>query len=267
VLRFVGHGPADELGPVCAPSDRRAAARALRGVLTETGWDVFLGERLPGEGWGVLLGAKTLRREGSPVLRLAGANIDELWSTQLRSQLRYKQRRLERDHEVRFRLADDRDRLDADLDILFSLHAARWGAETSSFSIRRAFHREFAARAFERGWLRLWLMEVDDKAVSAWYGFRFSGVESYYQGGRDPAWARSSVGLILLAHTIRAAAADGMHEYRFLRGGEGFKYRFATDDPGIETVGIGHGPVGRVLFGASGLLPEAVVPAIRRLAS
>ena len=26
-LRFVGHGPADQLGPVCAPEDRQAVAR------------------------------------------------------------------------------------------------------------------------------------------------------------------------------------------------------------------------------------------------
>jgi dTDP-4-amino-4,6-dideoxygalactose transaminase/CelD/BcsL family acetyltransferase involved in cellulose biosynthesis len=270
VLRFIGHGPADELGPVCAPSDHVAAARALRSVLAETRWDIFLGERLGGEGWGALLGAKTLRRESSPVLKLDGVGVEELeasWSSKLRKQLRYDQRRLERDHGMRFRLADDRDRLDADLDTLFRLHTARWGRGGSSFSIREAFHREFAVQAFERGWLRLWFLEADGKPVSVWYGFRFSGVESHYQGGRDPAWGRSSVGSVLLAHTIRAAAADGMQEYRFLRGGESFKYRFATGDPGIETVGIGRGPLGRAALEASSLLPEAVVPAIRRLAA
>jgi dTDP-4-amino-4,6-dideoxygalactose transaminase/CelD/BcsL family acetyltransferase involved in cellulose biosynthesis len=266
VLRFVGHGPADELGPVCAPADQIVATRALRRVLAETRWDIFLGERLSGDGWGALLGAKTLRRESSPVLRFDGVSVDELessWSSKLRKQLRYDQRRLEREHNVVFRLADDPARLDADLDSLFRLHAARWGG--SSFTIREAFHRDFAARAFERGWLRLWFLEVDGKAVSTWYGFRFMGVESHYQGGRDPAWRRSSVGSILLAHTIRAAAADGMQEYRFLRGAEKFKYRFATDDPQIETVGMGRGPLGRAALEASSLLPERLVPGIRRL--
>jgi len=261
VLRFIGHGPADELGPVCAPSDRVVAARALHRVLAETHWDIFLGERLAGEGWGALLGAKTLRRESSPVLKLDGVSVEELessWSSKLRKQLRYDHRRLERDHGMRFRLADDRDHLDADLRSLFRLHAERWGRDRSSFGIREAFHQDFAARAFERGWLRLWFLEVDDKPVSAWYGFRFNGVESHYQGGRDPAWGRWSVGSILLAHTIRAAAADGMQEYRFLRGDESFKYRFATEDPGIETVGMGYGPIGRAALEASSLLPEAV---------
>jgi CelD/BcsL family acetyltransferase involved in cellulose biosynthesis len=268
VLRFIGHGPADELGPVCAPSDRVVAARALRRMLAGTQWHIFLGERLAGEGWGALLGAKTLRRERSPVLKLDGMSVDELeqsWSSKLRKQLRYDERRLERDHGMRFRLAGDRDRLDADLDSLFRLHAVRWGRDRTSFGIREAFHRDFAARAFERGWLRLWFLEVAGKPVSAWYGFRFSGVESHYQGGRDPEWGRWSVGSVLLAHTIRAAAADGVQEYRFLRGDESFKYRFATEDPGIETVGMGHGPLGRAALEASSVMPEALVPSIRRL--
>src|SRR5436305_4259921 len=33
VLRLVGHGPADELGPACAPEDRPLAAAGLREAL------------------------------------------------------------------------------------------------------------------------------------------------------------------------------------------------------------------------------------------
>ena len=33
VLRFVGHGAADQLGPVCAPADRERVAAALRPLL------------------------------------------------------------------------------------------------------------------------------------------------------------------------------------------------------------------------------------------
>jgi alkylation response protein AidB-like acyl-CoA dehydrogenase len=69
-------------------------------------------------------------------------------------------------------------------------------------------------------------------------GFRLAGVESYYQAGRDPRWNRYHVGLVLLAHAIQQAAYDSMTEYRLLRGGEPYKYRFATTDPGLETVGV-----------------------------
>ena len=46
--------------------------------------------------------------------------------------------------------------------------------------------------------------------VAAWYGFRFAGIESYYQSGRDPEWDRHAVGAGILEHSIRQAFADGM---------------------------------------------------------
>ena len=39
-----------------------------------------------------------------------------------------------------------------------------------------------------------------------------------------------------MAHTVRVAIADGVEEYRLLRGDEPYKARFATDDPGLETI-------------------------------
>ena len=93
--------------------------------------------------------------------------------------------------------------------------------------------------------------------MAAWYGLRFGGADWYYQLGRDPAFDRESVGFVLLAHTIREAVADGMGEYRFGRGGESYKYRFATDDPGLETIGLG--------FSAPGVAALAAASAARAI--
>ena len=245
VLRFLGHGAGDQLGPVCAASDCVPVAKALRRLLSERAgrWDVFLGEQLPNElSWGSLLGAKALRRHASPVLHFSASSWEEfLYSCgpNLRQQVRRRERKLAREHDLRYRLADDPQRLEKDLDTLFALHGAVWPEGESAFAgERKAFQRGFARCALENGWLRLWFLELDGKAVAAWYGLRFGGVDSYYQAGRDPAWAHASVGFVLLVHSIRQALEDGMGEYRFLRGDEGFKYRFATKDPGLETVGL-----------------------------
>src|SRR5207244_3847263 len=143
-------------------------------------------------------------------------------SRNFREQVRRRERKLSRDHDLRFRLTDNPQRLEEDLSSLIRLHEARWrgegaGAFAGPFE---AFHRDFAARALERGWLRLWTMEVDGSPAAAWYGVRFGGAESYYQGGRDPALDDLSPGFVLLAHTIRAAFDDGVREYRFLLGDE-----------------------------------------------
>jgi dTDP-4-amino-4,6-dideoxygalactose transaminase/CelD/BcsL family acetyltransferase involved in cellulose biosynthesis len=257
IIRFLGHGPADQLGPICAPAQRRVAARLLRRLLAEQrgSWDLFVGEDLPGdEGWDTLLRGRVLKREGSPVLRTSGGweRFLESRSANLRQQVRRRERNIARKHELRYRLAQDPDRLQADLDILFQLHSAQRDAHESPFAgEHQPFHRDFAARALERGWLRLWFLELDGVPRAAWYGFRFEGVESYYQAGRDMACGEESVGFVLLAHTIRAALDDGITEYRFLRGDEPFKYRFADGDPGLATLAIARGPLGAAAVSAA----------------
>ena len=91
----------------------------------------------------------------------------------------------------------------------------------------------------------------DGAPVACWYGFRFAQIDWYYQSGRDPDWERQSVGFVMLAHTIREAFDGGMLEYRLLRGGEGYKDRFASDDPGLETIALARGPVGRTALAAA----------------
>jgi CelD/BcsL family acetyltransferase involved in cellulose biosynthesis len=141
-------------------------------------------------------------------------------------------RRLERDHEVSLRQSVTAEEVSSDLGTLFDLHDARWEAREGISSIAgpaiRNFHREFAAAAHERGWLRLYLLEVDGAAVAAWYGWRVGDRFSYYQAGFHPAWSRYSVGFLLLAETVREAIAEGATEYDLLLGDEAFKARFAT---------------------------------------
>jgi CelD/BcsL family acetyltransferase involved in cellulose biosynthesis len=242
VLRLVGAGISD-MAPV--------EPERLQELLASERWDVFVGEAMP-TGSGELLAGRVLRRHSSPVVRFAEGSWDEFLaarSPNFRSQVRRRERKLLEEHALGFRLSGERNGLAADLDTLFALHRARWPHGSSSFGWNErvlAFHREFAPLAFDRGWLRLWFLEAGGKPVAAWYGFRFGGVEHYYQAGRDPAWEPYSVGFVLLAHTIRTALEDGMQAYRMLLGGEDFKRRFTTEDPGVETVALTRGAVARI---------------------
>jgi CelD/BcsL family acetyltransferase involved in cellulose biosynthesis len=245
VLRFLGHPQGDELGPL--PTGAPGLAESLEQALSRIRHDVFLGEQLPGEeDWPRRLGGRRWRIESSPVLRFRGTWEDYVStrSPNLRDQLRRRERRLRERYDVAMRLCDEPGRLDRALDVLFALHRDRWGA-ASGFA-PEPFHREVARRALDRGWLRLWVLELDGRPTAAWYGFRVGNVESYYQAGRDTAFDSDSVGFVLLAHTMRAALEDGVDEYRFLRGPETYKSRFADSDPGLETVVLPRTPIGRL---------------------
>lgn len=248
LLRIVGHGVADQLGAICGPEQIPSALLGLNAALGDSG--VLLAERLPSRGpLASSIDGVEIHREASPVIDLAGHGDWEGYlgahSSNFRQQVRRRGRRLER-AGVRFRLARDEAQLAADVDALLELHHARWGPGSMAFFGRRAaFHQDFALRALRQGWLRLWLAEAEGRAVAAWYGFRFAGVEYYYQSGRDPAWDQLGVGVGILEHSIREAFADGMREYRLLRGGEPYKDRYATAQVSLSTVALATGPLRR----------------------
>jgi len=60
---------------------------------------------------------------------------------------------------------------------------------------------------------------------------------------------------VLLSHAIRSAADEGVRELALLRGHEPYKYRFATDDRGLDSVCLTRGPAGAAAL--------AVVKAVR----
>lgn len=270
-VRFIGHGPADQLGPVCAPEAIPLAARAIRQSLEEGigRWQVMLAERLPGDsGLGALLGGRVVRTEPSPVLVHDGdfESFLAARSRNFRDQVRRRERRLRREHELQFRLTTDHSTLDDDFATLVRLHDARWDEGSRAFAPPRdRFHLDFARAALDRGWLRLWTLELDGRAAAAWLGYRIGGAEWYYQAGRDPALEREAVGFVLMAHTVRAALDDGIHTYRLLLGGESYKDRFATGDNRLETVAVGRGPRGRMVVAGAKAAVAAPAPLRRRL--
>lgn len=257
VLRFVGHGPSDQLGPICAPLTDPDAAAAVAATIDAIPLRrfVLLAEHVAGDqGFAALTGARPLYRESSPVLRFEAATWEALLEERgrnFRQQVRRFPRKLGEFGAVSYRLAADPDRLQRDMDTLFRLHRMRWGGTGTPFLQAAAFHREFAELALRERWLRLRFLEIDGRPVAALYGFRFAGAESAYQAGRDPAFRSQPVGFVLLAHAVREALADGMREYRLLRGGAAYKERFATSDPGLETCGLPRGASAQTLLGAA----------------
>lgn len=249
-LRLVGHGHAIELGLVCDPADVPAAAAALARYLRDgpQDWDVFLAHDVsPSWSWNELLGGRTVGLTPNPFIDLNGRTWEaylESKTKNFRDDVRKNTRRLEREHAVVYRVSDDPERLPADLDALFTLHRERWGEQASAhFAGAERFHRDFAAQALERGWLRHALLELDGTPVAANYGFRLGDVGWTYNAGRDP--AVKGAGFVLTASDIRRSIEEGVREYRLGRGATTYKDRFANDSVDYETIGLSRGLVGR----------------------
>jgi CelD/BcsL family acetyltransferase involved in cellulose biosynthesis len=265
IARFFGDKAGDQLGPICAPGDEPAVSRAARSLLRDGKWDVLLGEQMPGTGaWSKRLSGRTVRREGNPVVTFSDSweATSKAWSKRLRKELRRDERRLREHHDMHVRTVTDPDELESSLDTFFALHRIRW-TQGTVFEQREAFHRDFARTAFHNGWLRLRFMDIDGKPAAARLGFRYGDIESGYQSGWLPQYSDYSIGILLVADTIRAAHSDGMREYRFLRGGEDYKYRFASADPGLETAFFARGAASGVVSGGVALADSALIRQLR----
>jgi CelD/BcsL family acetyltransferase involved in cellulose biosynthesis len=274
ILRLIGHGHGDRLGPICRHNEIKAAEQGLRRALDADPHDLFIADWVAGDrDWASVLGARTVRRTGYPILRLPDGSWDAFLAAQsqrFRKNARNSRNRLEREHDVSYRYADSAT-IERDLDAALHLHRGRFREHAGCLFCgdHEPFQREFAALALERGWLRLLMLEIDGAPAAFEYGFLFQNAYFAYQSGRDPAWDRYSVGFLVEFESIRRAFGDGVAEYRFLGGEEGYKYRFTTEDPRLETIAAPATRRGRVA--ARAVAAVLALPAgkavLRRIAS
>lgn len=274
-IRFAGSGLGDRFEPAAGPDRQGAVAAVVIAALEEAGHRRRLlllehAERdspWPGEmaaAASIRLAAIEQRRAEEPYVSLEGLDWDGYLATRsksFRKRVRYLERSLERDHDVAVRQTAAAAELGADLETFMRLHDLRWqerGGSSIAAPAARAFLADFAAAALDRGWLRLRFLEVDTEPVAALLGWRVGGRYAFYQGGFDPAWARQSVGLLLVALTLRDAISEGASEFDFLLGEEPYKWRFADDSRAVHTVALvpARSPL-RLLVGGEALARRA----------
>jgi CelD/BcsL family acetyltransferase involved in cellulose biosynthesis len=244
-LQFLGSGVAgsDYLDLIVRRGHEVEAVRVLSERLIDSGRAlafmrmrpdgpaVAMVDRMQERGWRAWQGPK----ETCPFVSLRGQSF-ETYLASLGAEHRYAFRRklgrLERRDSVRFELASTEPERRVAIATLFELHDLRWHArgDAGAFSTPalRAFHDELSGLAFAAGWLRLWVLRVDGKPAAAVYGFVYRRTFYFYQSGFDPAFARDSVGLVLLGVAIRAAMDEGIDELDLLHGTERYKTHWAN---------------------------------------
>jgi len=244
-LRFLGTGEvgSDYLDVVVRAGAEPEALAALADHLDRERRPVELAQ-LPRVGSAAALLAGMLERRGwralervtgvCPWIDLAGRSWDdylaELGSSH-RANFRRRLRKLERRFAVHFERADSPQELEEAFEAFLRLHRARWagrgGSDALDGSAVAGFHRELTRRALDRGWLRLYLLRLDDRPAAALYGFLYRGRFLFYQSGFDPAFAEHGVGLVTMGLAIREAIAEGAREYDLLHGDEPYKFLWA----------------------------------------
>jgi CelD/BcsL family acetyltransferase involved in cellulose biosynthesis len=251
-IRFAGADLGDRFSPAAREGDEAAvAAAAMRSLADQGGKRIVLLEHVESERpwWREMQSAPRARYAAvprspsvEPYIDLRGLDWEGYLASRsrnFRSQVRRRERALEREHGFEVRQATEAT-LEADLDALFRLHTQRWDARDDSSSLEaeapKLFLRSFSAAALARGWLRLRLLEVDGVAVAGFLGWRLGDRYAFYQSGFDPEWSDRSVGVVMMATTIRSAIEEGASEFDMLLGEEAYKARYTNSSRSVETV-------------------------------
>jgi CelD/BcsL family acetyltransferase involved in cellulose biosynthesis len=166
--------------------------------------------------------------------------LPESWEAYLQAQhrdrrytLRQTRRRVEAQPGARLFLWNDPARLDRAIDRLVALHHLRWQGrdEEHAFSTPEyvAFHREVMHACQNRGWLRLYCLEIGGEIVAMFYFYRFRDGVYYFQGGFDPALSKLRPGLVLMGYAIEHAIGEGNRVFDMLRGEYDYKTQWAKE--------------------------------------
>lgn len=142
-------------------------------------------------------------------------------------------RNLNRQFNVRFeQVQTETERREA-LESLVTLHTQRWrtrgGSEAFSTPALLSFHDEISRLAFQRGWLRLFVLRLNGAPAAVFHGYRYGRSFYFFQSAFDPAFAKLSVGLVMMGLTIRRALEEGAAQYDMLHGDEPYKFHWARD--------------------------------------
>lgn len=186
------------------------------------------------------MAVRIVQEEVCPVVRLGGSFETYLRGLpkKERHEIKRKARNFARDAPSgTLRILTERDGALAALPDFFRLH--RLSAPDKERFLTPAveeFFRAMTAAMADAGWLRLYMLDVDDAPVAAMFTFAADGRLLVYNSGFDPAFARISIGMVLTGRVIEDAAHSGLTLCDFLRGNEAYKYRFGASDTPIWRV-------------------------------
>ncbi|MGE5624345.1 MAG: GNAT family N-acetyltransferase [Bacillota bacterium] len=219
----------------------------LRQVRAGSRFSSRVAARLQKAGWAASLAITDV----CPYLDLAGHSWDSYLAgvgSAHRQNVRRRLRRLAASFQVEFQQVRSEAQRRECLPLFARLHRLRWAGRRGSDALDgegiMEFHDAFTRIALQRGWLRLFMLNLDGKPAASLYAFRYGRAFYFYQSGFDPAYRNHSVGLVAMAFGIQRALEEGADEYDLLHGDEEYKFlwarggrdlvRFDCYPPGVE---------------------------------
>jgi CelD/BcsL family acetyltransferase involved in cellulose biosynthesis len=281
VLAFIGWGGdtrPDYLGPICRAVDAeemaRAFARALFGASRD--WDVMHLTDLAQNAPSASALVTALRENGARISNL-GTNrirycaLPGSWevflsglSAHRRQHVRNIRSKAERTAGARFMVVRDPQELDRYFELLAQLHRRRFSARDGGHSFASeqylGFHRDAIRSCTQFGWVRFYVLMLEDEPAAILYCYLFRGRVHLFQVGMEPRRMGLRPGSVLIGYSIENAIGEGAREFDFLRGDHPYKEEWAKLQRTTEDLLANGGSVAGFLY----LLRRKHLPSARR---
>lgn len=148
-----------------------------------------------------------------------------------RHEVRRKMRRAEGYFiPVNWYIVDNESSLDEEIDELLQLMAQDPEKDKFLTDVMRSQMRAAVHSAFQAGWLQLSFLKIGDERVAGYLNFDYGDHIWVYNSGISFAHSSLSPGWVLLAYLIQWAIEHNRKGFDFMRGDEGYKYRFGAVD-------------------------------------
>jgi CelD/BcsL family acetyltransferase involved in cellulose biosynthesis len=162
-------------------------------------------------------------------------------SSNLRSQVRRRQRAFERDGRLELRTTTGGPELEEAFAAFLGIEGSGWkdevGTSLAGDPAATALYRTFAHRAARRGWLRLHLLTLDDEPIAGDYTCVMGDQAFMLKTGYAVTHAERSPGLVLRALAIRYLIEEsGVTGYDLLGGADAYKLRWTAETRPRTTV-------------------------------
>jgi len=201
-------------------------------------------------------------RFGNWYLEVGGRNFDEYFASlpgKLRNTVKRKDRKLQREADVRLEVIKDTDALDEALEDYRRIYALSWKQAEPFPDFIDAICRRYAGR----GWLRLGRLLVDGAPAASQIWFVRNGTASIFKLAYDPQFSQYSVGSILTTRLMQNVIdEDKVEIVDYLCGDDAYKRDWMShrrERSGLRVYRLGS-PLGLCRAGI-----DSAVKALRKL--
>jgi CelD/BcsL family acetyltransferase involved in cellulose biosynthesis len=243
VVEFIGTGESDYCDFIIAAEHKEPVLRAIVEYLDNEGvaWDALSLQNIPDRSdtvpilEGVLSGFSFKVRKRRTFLcptLLIKDDPDFADQCTKKKSLRRHYNYFNRTGELVFQKVQTIEEIDQCMDDFFMQHFERRAIAggQSKFDDRRVreFYRCLASRALPAGWLRFATVKLDGIPIAYHFGFEYCGKFTWYKPTFNVDYIHKSPGEVLIKFLLEDAIQNGIEEFDFTIGDEGFKRRFAN---------------------------------------